>query len=569
MQDRLQTSKENVSVYFYEKVALCGELDLTFQEIKEQIIIGLLSEELSNFLSSRQHDDKDDLYKDIISKIDTMAVGVDVSVNRELDKLRKADLIELILNNKLPDGVDSDVLCKFIKHRPHHSNTNNELSENCENRQCIRVFYQKDKITSENIYLQDKVTILEKRISDLECIITLLKQDSRNMHPHNAFSTKLANPTAPSNTRESKQTSVIDKGSVSPKILPPTLISPSTTVSKTKDSSDWNLERTNRCCVVYCVWPRIWTLELGAHVVRVKIQALWSPPPRFEESARIILRTALGCHTVLFSRTAIFTEVSAALQKSEIVYNVRGTAKKTYRDESVELTNLSSLRVKPCLDPRNATETTRRKIQLIQKQQYVGVQVYTCLVMVQQFIQYYGMHSHTSSVAGGLGKYVHYVSAETCLKAHQFRHLNIRRIGGGIISKISLNGTTEVSTTFQGHLDMSGKCESIKFTVGDISYKNVVVSAAITIKMSDYFTTADVERNVVNLRSETICPYNDGSCFDDFSGKAIWKPKIADQCTNSGVDVLYGGNAKLLTLSKDPPTFYVGGSWTPKISFSL
>ncbi|CAG9821058.1 unnamed protein product [Phaedon cochleariae] len=226
-------------------------------------------------------------------------------------------------------------------------------------------------------------------------------------------------------------------------------------------------------------------------------------------------------------------------------------------DESVELTKLSLLRVKPCLDPRNATETTRRKIQLIQKRQYVGVQVYTCLVVVQQFIQYCGMHSHTSSVAGGLGKYVHYVSAETCLKAHQFRHLDLRGIGGGIISKISLNGTTEVSTTLQGHLDISGNCEGIKFTVGDISYENVVVSAAITIKMSDYFTTADVERNVVNLRSGTICPYNDGSCFDDFSEEAIWNAKIADQCTNSGVDVLYEGNATLLTLSKDPPTFYV------------
>ncbi|CAG9813043.1 unnamed protein product [Phaedon cochleariae] len=226
------------------------------------------------------------------------------------------------------------------------------------------------------------------------------------------------------------------------------------------------------------------------------------------------------------------------------------------KDESVELTKLSLLRVKPCLDPRNATETTRRKIQLIQKRQYVGVQVYTCLVVVQQFIQYCGMHSHTSSVAGGLGKYVHYVSAETCLKAHQFRHLDLRGIGGGIISKINLNGTTEVSTTLQGHLDISGKCEGIKFTVGDISYENVVVSAAITIKMSDYFTTADVERNVVNLRSGTICSYNDGSCFDDFSGEAIWRAKIADQCTNSGVDVLYEGNATLLTLSKDPPTFY-------------
>ncbi|CAG9825659.1 unnamed protein product [Phaedon cochleariae] len=249
------------------------------------------------------------------------------------------------------------------------------------------------------------------------------------------------------------------------------------------------------------------------------------------------------------------------LQEKIIIEFRKELCKLKEMDESVELTKLSLLRVKTCLDPRNATETTRRKIQLIQKRQYVGVQVYTCLVVVQQFIQYCGMHFHTSSVAGGLGKYVHYVSAETCLKAYQFRHLDFRGIGGGIISKISLNGTTEVSTTLQGHLDISGKCEGIKFTVGDTSYENVVVSAAITIKMSDYFTTADVERNVVNLRSGTICPYNDGSCFDDFSGEAIWKEKIADHCTNSGVDVLYEGNATLLILARIQKHFTIEGKW--------
>ncbi|CAH1996869.1 unnamed protein product [Acanthoscelides obtectus] len=227
------------------------------------------------------------------------------------------------------------------------------------------------------------------------------------------------------------------------------------------------------------------------------------------------------------------------------------------KDDSVELTKVSLLNVKPCLDPRKAEETKPWDIQLVQKRQYVGVHVYTCLITVQQTIQHCGMHSHSSTVAGGLGKYVLDLSDSECRKAQRFQHLDLRAIGAGMVSQLTKNGTTEISTTLQGQLDTEGRCEGVTFTVGEVVYKNVVVSGAITIKLSDYDTVANVELNTIHLRSGTICPFNDGACFDDLSGIALWESHYEDQCTNKGVDVLYEGNATLLTLRKDPQIQYV------------
>lgn len=67
MNSRRQVINESISSYFHEKVSLCKSLNLAFSEIKEQVAIGLLSDELSTFVLSKKHADEDDLYQDIMS----------------------------------------------------------------------------------------------------------------------------------------------------------------------------------------------------------------------------------------------------------------------------------------------------------------------------------------------------------------------------------------------------------------------------------------------------------------------------------------------------------------------
>ncbi|CAH2001059.1 unnamed protein product [Acanthoscelides obtectus] len=76
--------------------------------------------------------------------------------------------------------------------------------------------------------------------------------------------------------------------------------------------------------------------------------------------------------------------------------------------------------------PRKAEEIKPWDIQLVQKRQYVVVHVYTCLITVQR---YCGMHSHSSTVAGGLGKYILDMSDSECRRAERFQHLDLRAIG--------------------------------------------------------------------------------------------------------------------------------------------
>lgn len=225
-------------------------------------------------------------------------------------------------------------------------------------------------------------------------------------------------------------------------------------------------------------------------------------------------------------------------------------------DPDVEISKISLLDVQPCRDPKKDSVEITSKIQLVQERRYAEIHVFNCLVTVQQLIEHCGMHSHTSAVAGGLARYVHAVKAERCLEAHRFQRLDLTGLGAGIISGLIVNGTTEVSTTIAGHLEPSGSCSGVRFTQQGITYEDVIVSAAISIKLSDYTAIADVEENTVKLRSGAVCAYTDLYCFDDAAGEVTWRTEINDKCSAVGIDVLYEGVATILTLN-DTKTKYV------------
>ncbi|KAJ8942850.1 hypothetical protein NQ314_009912 [Rhamnusium bicolor] len=67
MEACVQTNKDNVSAYFMEKIALCKNLEMDFEEAKEQVAIGLWSKELSTYIISQSHEDEDNLFQDIIT----------------------------------------------------------------------------------------------------------------------------------------------------------------------------------------------------------------------------------------------------------------------------------------------------------------------------------------------------------------------------------------------------------------------------------------------------------------------------------------------------------------------
>lgn len=150
---------------------------------------------------------------------------------------------------------------------------------------------------------------------------------------------------------------------------------------------------------------------------------------------------------------------------------------------------MSLLREEPCIDLRNVTATTTRRIQRVQERRFAKVHVYTCLVAVK---------------------------------------------------------TTKISSTLEGYLDTSGKCQGVKYTVNKIQYEKVADSAAVTIKIHDYDAVANVEENKINMRTGTVCPNSANYCFDDLAGVVSWKLRNSNRCSTTGINVLFECTATIL-----------------------
>lgn len=67
MLSRAQGETETVADNFHHKARLCRELDLSFDEMKQQIVAGLRSRDLCYYLLARQHTDEDSLCNDLTS----------------------------------------------------------------------------------------------------------------------------------------------------------------------------------------------------------------------------------------------------------------------------------------------------------------------------------------------------------------------------------------------------------------------------------------------------------------------------------------------------------------------
>lgn len=118
-------------------------------------------------------------------------VCVDPSLTRELDKLKKAELIELIIKNKVPDAFNSDVINKFLLKRSEvkltsssDKNLNDATACSCDKQDCVQVYYGLQNCKYENSFLEKNIQLLQQRITDLEYIIELLKlkEDNFNMN---------------------------------------------------------------------------------------------------------------------------------------------------------------------------------------------------------------------------------------------------------------------------------------------------------------------------------------------------------------------------------------------------
>jgi len=67
MQSRIQNKGEAITAYFHNKVRRCKAVNLNFEDIKEQVLIGLSLHDLARSLLVAKHADEDELLADIMA----------------------------------------------------------------------------------------------------------------------------------------------------------------------------------------------------------------------------------------------------------------------------------------------------------------------------------------------------------------------------------------------------------------------------------------------------------------------------------------------------------------------
>lgn len=141
---------------------------------------------------------------------------VDPLLPRELDKLKKADLIELLIYNKVPDSINSEVINKFVKRRRDECekkkvfNEKNSLGNiTCDRKECMENFFNLKSTSCERNCLDKNIQIMEKRIMDLEYIISLLQGKEQNFVCNKAPSVKVT-PTPSSSKMENNSRQMVE-----------------------------------------------------------------------------------------------------------------------------------------------------------------------------------------------------------------------------------------------------------------------------------------------------------------------------------------------------------------------
>ncbi|XP_055840081.1 uncharacterized protein LOC129907752 [Episyrphus balteatus] len=78
--ERKQRKGEDIIDYFFEKLRMCNDLKLSFTEIKTQIIDGIISRELKQFLLCRSHTNTNEVVRDIKNHFQLMGPSASESV---------------------------------------------------------------------------------------------------------------------------------------------------------------------------------------------------------------------------------------------------------------------------------------------------------------------------------------------------------------------------------------------------------------------------------------------------------------------------------------------------------
>lgn len=206
--------------------------------------------------------------------------------------------------------------------------------------------------------------------------------------------------------------------------------------------------------------------------------------------------------------------------------------------------SFSLVDVEECNIPDPVLNTTKSLIMLVQINEFITTRVFYCRVEIKRTVQFCGMHSHVSTIAGGEAMYLKDITRDECIEMHIHR---TAKIGSNIIRELKVNATVIRPQVFAGEVDSNGACHSAGYYNDPYGeFRKVLVTGYVTFRLEERYETVDINANKIKLQSGTACKFTETKCDDSHFGYAFWEAIPVGNCQENSYTQLYRGSATVI-----------------------
>lgn len=225
------------------------------------------------------------------------------------------------------------------------------------------------------------------------------------------------------------------------------------------------------------------------------------------------------------------------------------------------LTAISLSSVTPCSAEVRDVTYQSVTVQLLQARSSDAISLRGCLVERSYFITHCGMHSHSSSAAGGFvtGEIVH-VSQDTCDLAHSTGQL---RVGlDTVLTGLKVNASETRPVVEMGRIEAgTHKCEGATFEIRGHIYVSAVMQSSYRITLVESWGTLDLNTGALRTPGGYVHKFSEGKSFDADLGNIFWGTSAhTSSCAKTSYLVLYQGAGTLAINAKGGKTLMVNTS---------
>lgn len=213
------------------------------------------------------------------------------------------------------------------------------------------------------------------------------------------------------------------------------------------------------------------------------------------------------------------------------------------QDAEISAVNLEE--VQECPQPASYSKPEEKDIQVIQTRLYQTVAVTTCLIEVDKSIHYCGMESHVSEVWNGRKRTVKFLNRAMCEQVHSD---GIFKMYGSTIAGLQANSSKTAWVQITGTVDTDGTCTTGTHIEGGQTYKNVIVTAMVTVTLRDFWAKVSVKENLIYLPSGRTCRFDSQYCADLADGDALWHTLPEAMCKENEYDILFEGRTNFTVI---------------------